>query len=256
MSLRRFTLAAFVLVPAFSFALYNGSPSLPEMPENGFFMSNNSFIAVKLGYEGDSLLGRDLDASGASDPGIRAMLNGAVLTLGFINRVEIYSLLGATKSKVSVHAESEKIQLKTGQDFGGEAGIRANTPIWGDMKFGIDAKYFYAWPTLSSIKVGGARVSPRGKVFQKEWQVGASFSQTFAYFTPYVGVKFSRFYIDYANLSSLKTWIPSKKVNIQNKGPFGCFIGMGIAGKTGVYFDFEGRFIDEYGLTGALGISF
>ena len=256
MSLRHFTLAALLLTPAFSFALYNGSPSLPEMPENGFFMSNNSFIAVKIGYEGDYLLGRNLDASSVSDPGIRSMLNGGTLTLGFINRVELYSLLGATKSKVSVTADSEKIQLKTGQDFGGEIGIRANTPIWGDMKFGIDAKYFYAWPTLSTIKVGANHVAASGKVFQKEWQVGASFSQTFAYFTPYIGVKFSRFYINYTDLDSLRLWIPSKEVNIQNEGPFGCFIGMGISAKTGVYFDFEARFIDEYGLTGALGLSF
>jgi hypothetical protein len=256
MNTRQLTLAAFLLIPAVSFALYNGSPSLPEMPENGFFMSKNSFIAVKVGYEGDYLLGRSLDASHASDPGIRSMLNGGTLTLGFINRVELYSLLGATKSKVSVTADSEKIQLKTGQDFGGEIGIRANTPIWGDMKFGFDAKYFYAWPSLSSIKIGGNHVVARGKVFQKEWQVGASISQTFAYSTPYVGVKFSRFYINYADLNSLRRWIPSKEINIQNEGPFGCFIGMGIAGKTGVYFDFEARFIDEYGLTGALGISF
>lgn len=257
MSVSRFTLGALLLFPSLSFALYNGSPALPEMPESGFFQSKNSFIAVKLGYEGDYLLGRNLDISSSlSDPGIRSMINGGVLTLGFINRVELYSLLGATKSKVSFKADHQKIQLKTGQNFGGEIGIRANTPIWGDMKFGLDGKYFYAWPHLSEIKVGGAHVATKGKVFEKEWQIGGSISQTFAWFTPYVGVKFSKFNIDYVNLSSLKEWIPSKKVNIQNKGPFGCFIGMGIAGSRGVYFDFEARFIDEYALTGAFGISF
>ena len=183
------------------------------------------------------------------------MLNGAVLTLGFVNRVEVYSLLGAVESKVSFTSLGSQVQLKTSQDFGGEVGIRANTPIWGDMKFGVDAKYFYAWPTLSQIKVEGVAVPSVGKVFQKEWQIGGAVSQNFAYFTPYVGVKFSKFSMECVDLSSLQS-LGFSEVNIHNEGPFGFFVGMGVAGEKGVYFDFEARFMDEYALTAALGVSF
>lgn len=244
-----------LLFPSLSYSLYNGSTALPEMPESGFFLSKNSFIAVKLGYEGDFLLGRNLDAS-VSDPGMTGMLNGATLALGFINRIEVYTLLGASETSVSCKAKGSDIHLKTGQNFGGEVGIRASTPIWGDMKFGADAKYFYAWPNLSEIKVNGGRVSDQGKVFQKEWQVGFSVSQTFAFFTPYIGGKFSRFDLEYVDLSSLHFLIPSETISMHNENPVGVFLGMGIAAPRGIYLDFEVRFIDEYAVTAALGASF
>lgn len=247
----------FLSYSVFSFALYNGSPSLPEMPENGFFLSKDSALAVKTGYEGDFLFGRNFKISSSlSNSGIHSMFNAGVLTLGFVNRAEVYSCLGATQTQVTFTSLHEKIRLKTNQNFGGELGIRANTPIWGDMKFGVDAKYFYAWPFLSQILVGNNTVETVGDVFQREWQIGASISQTFAFFTPYVGVKFSKFFLKYVDLSSLHQWIPSGKVSIHNQSPFGFFVGMGISGKTGIYFDFEARFIDEYAATGALGLSF
>ena len=237
-------------------ALYNGAPALPEMPEQGFFLSKDSFVSLKIGYEGDFLLGRNLDASSVSDPGMTSMVNGATLAIGFINRLEVYTVLGASTTQVSCKAKHEDIKLKTAENFGGEIGIRANTPIWGDMKFGVDAKYFYAWPTLSQIEVSGRDIAPKGKVFQKEWQVGLSFSQTFAFLTPYIGGKFCRFEMEYVDLSSLRPWISSETLSIHNQNSFGAFIGLGITLEKGLFFDFEARFIDEYALTAAFGVSF
>ena len=225
-----------------AFALYNGSPNLPEMPEQGFVTSPDQAIAFKVGYEGDFTFGRHLQAPSVSDPNIYSQFNGSSLTVGFMNRIEVYTLLGSSLTQFSFTSSGENIQLNTKENFAGEVGIRANTPIWGDFKFGVDAKYFYAWPTLSE---------GLGSVFQKEWQVGAAFSQTFAYFTPYIGVKFGKFHMEYVDLSSF-----SKNVSLQNACPVGLFIGMGIAAKKGISFDFEARFVDEYAFTGALGLSF
>lgn len=244
------------MVPGSVFSLYNGNTALPDMPEDAFFLSKNSFISLKSGYEGDYLLSRHIGVSSpSSNPGIHSMLNAATLSLGFINRVELYTLLGASKTKVTVQAQ-EEIVLKTSQDFGGEIGIRANTPVWRDMKFGVDAKYFYAWPQIASLEVSEERVENSGKVYQKEWQVGLSVSQTFAWFTPYVGVKFCRFRMKFVDLSTLSHWLSSEQVSIYNKSPFGCFVGLGIAASKGFYFNFESRFVDEYAFSGAFGLSF
>lgn len=235
----------FWLLIAFSssaFALYNGSPALPEMPERGFFLSKDSAISLKVGYEGDFTFGRHLQVPSVSDPQIYSQFNSASLTLGFVNRIEVYTLLGASLTKFSFISSGQNFELNTKENFAGEAGIRANTPVWGDFKFGIDAKYFYAWPTLSQGS---------GSVFQKEWQVGAAFSQTFAYFNPYVGVKFGKFNMEYVDLSSF-----SKNISLQNACPVGLFIGMGIVVPRGVYADLEARFVDEYAFTGAVGVSF
>lgn len=227
-----------------AFALYNGSPALPEMPEQGFFTSRDSALSFKVGYEGDFTFGRHLQVPSVSNPEIYSQFNSAALTLGFINRIEVYTLLGASLTQFSFTSSGQDFHLNTKENFAGEAGIRANTPIWGDLKFGVDAKYFYVWPTLS-------KNSGSGSVSQKEWQVGAAFSQTFAYFTPYAGIKFGKFNMEYVNLSSF-----SKNISLQNACPVGLFLGMGIAGQKGIYVDLEARFVDEYACTGALGLSF
>lgn len=246
-----------ILFPTCVFSLYNGNTALPDMPEEAFFLSKNSFISLKSGYEGDFLLGRNIGVSAdSSDPWIHSMLNGGTLSLGFINRLELYTLLGASKSKVVVQSAGQEVELKTAQNFGGEVGIRANTPVWRDMKFGVDAKYFYAWPEIDYLQVAGQRIKNTGRVFQKEWQVGLSVSQTFAWFSPYVGVKFCRFRMKFIDLTSLADWIPSEQVSIYNKSPFGFFVGLGISAVKGFYFNFESRFVDEYAISGAFGCSF
>jgi hypothetical protein len=236
----RFLLLVFCSSSAF--ALYNGSPALPEMPEQGFFSDRDGAVSFKAGYEGDFTFGRHLQVSSIADPQIYSQFNAASLTLGFINRIEVYALLGGSLTQFSCTSSEESIELNTKENFAGEVGIRANTPIWGDLKFGVDAKYFYAWPTLSDAP---------GSVFQKEWQVGASFSQTFAYFIPYVGVKFGKFYMEYVDLD-----VRVQNIFLQNACPVGLFIGMGIAATKGIYLDLEARFVDEYAFTGALGMSF
>jgi hypothetical protein len=243
-------------IPFSLFSLYNGNTALPEMPENGFFLSDNSCISVKLGYEGDFLFGRNIGiSSSGNDPSIRSMLNGGTFSLGFINRIELYSLLGVTTTKVAFH-EGGKIELKTPENFGGEVGIRANTPVWGDLKFGADAKYFYAWPTLESAEVQGKVEPASSRILQKEWQVGISFSQTFAFFTPYAGVKFGKFRMKFIDLKGLSDWISSNTISFYNKSCFGFFIGLGLSLQYGVYANLEFRCVDENALTAALGFSF
>ncbi len=232
-------------------------PGFTEHARNGIFLSENAGVAFKAGYEGDFTLGRNLSSSSFNNPGLRAQFNAGTITLGFVNRIELYSCLGSSYAHLTCDTKTdEKISFKTDHNFGGEVGFRANTPIFRQMKFGVDAKYFYAWPTLSSIDLNGESLAPEGRVFQKEWQVGIGFSQTFAFFTPYVGVKFSKFSLEFVDLTSVSSESFSDKVEVHNKNPFGLFIGMGISGKKAAYFDFEARFIDEYALTGALGLSF
>ena len=52
------------LLPSIAgFSLYNGAPALPEMPGDGFFLPSDYFLSLKTGYEGDYLLGRNLEIS-------------------------------------------------------------------------------------------------------------------------------------------------------------------------------------------------
>jgi hypothetical protein len=241
------------LITSSAFALYNGSPTLPEMPENSLSLPQDSGFSMKMNYEGDLLLGRKITASSLSDPNIHSFFNGAALTFGFIDRVELYTLLGGFNSTVSGYQDSSYCKVKIKESFGGALGVRAIGIFWGDIKVGFDAKYFYGWPNLDSLEKGSEKVSATASGIQREWQVGVAIARKFAIFTPYVGANYSRFVLD---LNKISSDLFPNNINIKNTSPFGFLIGLGICGEKGVFFDFEARFFDEYALSAALGLRF
>lgn len=235
------------------FALYNGSPTLPEMPENALFLPKDSGISLKANYEGDLVLGRNLKASSLADLNIHSLFNGAEIAVGFIDRVELYTLLGGFNGNVSAYQGSSFLKFKIKESFGGEIGVRAIAVFWGETKLGFNAKYFYGWPNLDSLQKGSNTIKTSATSWQSEWQVAVALSQKFAIFTPYIGANYSRFTL---NFSHLPKNLLSENITIENSSPFGFFIGMGICGEKGVFFDFEARFFDEYALSTALGLRF
>lgn len=250
---RSFFLFFALSLPFSANALYNGPPNLPEMPRENLFLKEDSPFSVKLDYEGDFLLGRKIKTSSSfSNPSMRSMLNGGEVSVGFIDRVEVYTLLGAFKPSISAEKEGHFFEIKMADSFGGEMGVRALAAFWGDTKLGFDAKYFYGWPHVDTVDFKGhKRKAQVQKSSQKEWQVGVSLSQTFAFFTPYIGAKCARFNL---NLIDISVW--KESFLIENVSPFGVFIGLGIAGKKGPFCTFEARFLDEYGFSGSLGLRF
>ena len=239
--------------PLSVFALYNGCPSLPEMPTDNLFLKADSPFSLKVDYEGDYLLSRNLkEENSFLSPQIRSMFNGAEVSFGFVDRVELYTLLGASKATISGHKEDDYLKIKTKESFGGEVGARVIAIFWGELKLGFDAKYFYGWPRLGSLSVNGKDIGDSySQSMENEWQVGVGLSQKFALFMPYAGVKYSRFTLNFTGLSG-----PSNEILLENESPFGFFIGMGIAGKKGPFFNFEARFLDEYAFSGSLGLRF
>jgi hypothetical protein len=250
--MKKIFLSILLLAPFSAHALYNGNPVLPQMPRDNLFLNKECPISLKINYEGDFLLGRKIKSSAIESPSFRSMLNGGEFSFGILDRVELYTLLGAFKNKVSGEKNGSDFHIKTKESFGGQIGVRALAIFWGDIKVGLDGKYFYGWPRLNSIYFEGVDSSAYAKkTWQQEWQVGVSISQTFAFVTPYVGAKCARFKMTFINVSEV-----DESVRVDNVSPFGLFIGLGFAGKKGAFMNLEARFLDEYALTAALGLRF
>ena len=145
-------------------ALYNGSPTLPEMPENAFFLPEDSGFSLKTNYEGDLVLGRNIKASSFSNLNMHSLFNGAEVAFGFVERVEIYTLLGGFNSTVSLFQDSSYCKIKIKESFGGAIGCRAIGIFWGETKLGFDAKYFYGWPNLESLQKGSSEIKSSIKI--------------------------------------------------------------------------------------------
>lgn len=86
--------------------------------------------------------------------------------------------------------------------------------------------------------------------WSREWQVGFALSQQFAWFTPYVGGKCAKMRLQLTNLQSLGS------LCVENKSPFGVFVGLGVSGIKGVFFDGEVSFLDDSAFSCALGLRF
>lgn len=234
-------------------ALYNGSPALPEMPMENLCIGKDSPFSCKVGYEGDFLWGRRLKADDSlSLLGISSSLQGGWIALGFVDRCEVYSLLGAMQTTFSATQGLQSWKLHTNYGLGGEVGARAIATFWREMKLGFDAKYFYGWPHVDSIFIEGSKVDPSTQLcVQREWQVGVALSQTFAYFTPYFGAKYARFALEFRDISFL-----DRSILAENVTPFGLFLGIGVNGTKGLFLNGELRFLDEYGCSGVMGLRF
>ncbi len=232
--LRQFFLFVLLSIPVF--ALYNGSPTLPEMPENNLFFNENSPFSAKTSYEVDFLLGRKVETVSYSDGSLHSFFQGAEIAWGFIDRVEVYMLLGVEKISFSANRGGKNREIQTSASFGGDIGVRSIIAFWGETKLGVDAKYFYAWPQVADSSYEGNK--------DQQWQVGLALSQEFFFFTPYIGGKVSNMQL---NLEGIQ---------IKNSNPFGVFVGLGIAGNKGVFLDLEARFLDDYALSGVAGFRF
>jgi len=236
-----------------AFALYNGAPNLPELPEENFFLPKDSAFSLKANYEGDLVLGRKITATNLSHPIIRSLFNGGEIAFGIIDRLEIYSVFGAFEGTVFGSKHDVNCKLKMGSGFGGDIGVRAIGIFWRDIKVGFDAKYFYGWPNLESVSLGSETAKASAETSQREWQVGVAISQKFAFFTPYVGVNYSGFNLEFINIESS---LVHGKVKIKNTSPFGFVVGMALADRKIAFLDFEGRFFNEYAFSWTAGFRF
>lgn len=236
------------------FALYMGSPSAPEMMDQGFFFSKENWFAVKVGYQRDWVFDRNMRAvskvSGRMDD-FDSISDQGVLTINLINRIEIFGSAGATR----FHAMHRPVvsaccKYESHDQFTWGIGGRALLFSWKGASFGIEGGYQKAHPTLKWIALNGAPITPRGssELSFHEWQVGLGVSYQVDLFTPYLGAKYSNAGASFKNLpSELLPIGPYFKTKSQRK--FGMVIGTTLSNGNRFAATLEARLIDEQSIT-------
>ena len=97
------TLICFILLSTPLCALYNGNPSLPDMPERGLWATGDDWWGIKMGYELDGTFSKRIKIkkrkSSIKDlfDQYQSLKQFGVLTFNIIDRFEVYGLLGAMK---------------------------------------------------------------------------------------------------------------------------------------------------------------
>ncbi len=253
------------LFPASAFALYNGNPALPMMPESGFFISKDFCFGVKTGYEFDRVFYRELHLKGKGLRGLRkkgkdftSLCNFGILTFNFIDRVEIFTTLGTMSAHFSQEPlEGKTVSYHTDSDFTWGVGGRALLAYWGELQATVNAAYVQSDLNLSSLKVNGHSYPTRkAEVDFIEWQIGAGISYRVDWFIPYFGVDFSDFRSRFEHLRSIAFIFPKKHVTFKESHPIGLFLGFGVAADKGFALNIEGRMINEYAVSASADIKY
>lgn len=253
MRLPRFSLLL-LFMPWSCFALYNGNPSLPMMPEQGMFIPKDDWFGVKAGYQLNAVFDRKLHVEGNRDHIRRkvqeyhAFSNLGVVTANFNDRVEAFGTLGVMSAELTHHPYPDtRVSYHTQTHFAWGAGGRAIVAYWGDLQLSVDAAYLAADLPLSSLKANGkSHAKQSATVDYREWEVGIGVSYRVRWFVPYFGVDYSDFRARVKHLTALKSLFPSKHVTFKESYKAGIFLGCGLFCERAFSLNVEGRVINEY----------
>lgn len=204
-------------------ALYNGNPSFPMMPEEGFLFKN-SWFSWKVGYQWDEVWNRRIALKSRKvsfDRKVQTytMMNHlGVVTWGFCDRVELYGAVGQSHARARYAPYSWTMDAHLAWDVGG----RAMLAYWGDFQLGVDAKYFQTHDADAHYR---------------EWQIGLACSYRKSWWIPYLGIDYSDMRI------KREDWV------FKNRFPIGLLMGFGVGLARGVNVNAELRLVSEMALT-------
>lgn len=237
--------------------LYQSNPILPEIIDKGFFMPEDLFMGIRIGYQHDQVFNRNLKKRGQLEGNVSTvsqMYDQGVLTMNFWDRVDVFASLGAMSIYVSdrqkINTSHFQLEYQTSDNFTWGTGLRAAIINWKSTVFGASANYQYANPKVNWNTVEGLTFSNTAKVRWSEWQVGVAVAQQIDIFTPYIGVNYSKVSSTVHNIAK-DPLIPSypTRFKMKSRNHFGMALGCDFSNEK--YFDLgiEMQLISERAFT-------
>lgn len=243
-------LSLFVLFHSVVFGLYMGNPAEPEIIDQGLFIPQDSFAAVKVGYEGDIVSDRKLRSMGKGRiDDFELTMNQAVVTLNYMDRFEMYGSGGAMSSTFYFRpkTDNQRRVFQTHDHWTGGCGARALLAQWGNTGIGVDAKIQWGRAGIKWITVNGVSHASGAHLSYQEWQASFAVFHTIDLFTPYLGVKYSNVH---ASANSLSRSVYShRSFKMYNRDRFGIAFGCNLSQGKKIDLFAEVQLIDEQGLT-------
>ncbi len=247
------------LIVFFAFAPLQAAPvgntSFPEILQKGFFTSCDSWVDLRVGYEGDFVsdgrMRQYAEGVGRVDL-YEGWTNSGTFTLNILDRLDLYGVLGASKTEANWRFENgvdetiHRIKLKTETNFLWAVGGRAILYEWCHTSFGAGGRYTACNYNPNECTSDGVAIDAAdAHLHWREWQCNFDISYEISLFTPYVGVKYSHARSLLSNFPISISADLTGSNSFKNRVPVGFYLGCTLS--TGRYFMFniEGRLVDE-----------
>lgn len=236
-----------------------GNTSAPEIIQEGFFISCDSWINFRVGYEGDFVADGRMkqynQGHGRVDT-YEQWTNSGTVTFNILDRIDVYGVFGSSRTEAdwrfgdisdgTVH----RIQTETKYNFLWGAGARAIVYEWCNTSLGVGGRYSSCNYQPIWLTTDGVLVDTSGSHFRwREWQVNLDVSYKIDLFTPYIGAKYSNARTRLKNFNTSISADLTGANSFKNRIPVGLYVGCALS--TGQYFmlNVEGRVIDEEAVT-------
>ncbi|MCH9614565.1 MAG: hypothetical protein SP1CHLAM54_14740 [Chlamydiia bacterium] len=216
-------------------ALSTGNPSNPGMIDKTLFLDQD--ISAFAGYQRDWVFDRRLKAVNGVANGefdtFRTYQNNAILGLNFMQRFDLYSLLGTADA----HAKVNRVELNGDAGFAWMLGGTALVYQWVDFAIGVDGK-FQRFKT---------HFDDGGKVRYDEWQMSVGGSYQISYFVPYLAMTYSNVTAYFKRLP-VGLFPNITNFEAKNRRKFGLGVGSSVTNGSYGSVNAEVRLIDEWAL--------
>lgn len=209
-------------------ALPVGNPAEPQIIDQGFWISQDALVGVKLGYEGDRVADRKMRANGNAHGRVDQMslaFDQGVITFNYLDRLELYGSLGSMNGELSLRPriDNQRRHYQTHDGLTAGGGGRFLLAQWGKAVIGIDGKVQWGNPGMKWVTVNGQSFNTGGHLKYLEWQVSFALSYTVDWLTPYLGVKYSNAHATVNKIS--RAVYPRSHFNMMNRDRFGMALG-------------------------------
>ncbi len=232
-------------------AIYTGNPASPALLNKGLFGAQSYLITVATGYIYDNVWNariyrkNDPEASSIEKLEDCAIYsNWASLSFIFLRRLELYGYFGVSKESIDWTAKIPRTdtELKTRNHFSYSLGGKAIMLQFGGTVLSLDFQYFIM-PTSNKflqkvVNIYMPLELSSQNLDTKEWQLALGLATKLGPLCPYIGGKYSQLKINIKS-EDLPTLL------LQNKWPWGLFLGGSLSLSHSFYVNGEVRFFDE-----------
>lgn len=254
----RRSVTLFLLCASSLFAAPVGNPAAPEWIEKGFFIPEDWWGSVRIGYEGDFVSDAKLeqyaDGYGRVDC-YEQETNSGTLTFNIMNRLDLFGVFGSSRVNsdwrfVDAAQNVHRIELETNYDFLWGLGLRGILYEEEEICLTMGGRYEQSFAEASWLTSDGVpQPLGQGNLHWREWQIDLDVSYQIDIFNPYIGVKYSHARV---LLEGFPESISEKGIGsnqFKNRVPIGIFIGCGLSSSKYFMLNIEGRLIDETAIT-------
>ncbi|MGB7978138.1 MAG: hypothetical protein WCF19_03130 [Chlamydiales bacterium] len=250
--------ALLVAVSAALSAAPVGNTSAPEIIQQGLCIPSDSWIAFRVGYEGDFVADGKMELTGPGSGRVdtyEQWTNSGTFTFNILDRLDVYGVFGASKTHADWRYQSadgwvNRIQFGTDNQFLWAAGSRAILYQWGHTFLGVGGRYSSCSGAPAWLKANGSHASVAGSQFHwREWQINLDISYTIHLFTPYIGTKYSNARTRLVDFSVPVSANGGGNTAFKNRTPVGLYLGCALSSGNYLMINLEGRLIDEEAVT-------